>query len=385
MIPCKTCGGMNPIGTMFCLTCGCQLEISPEDLKRSIQATNKSEAGDLAFGSAKTWCSLAGFLLFASLFFYVILVPTPKSPPPMPVPSRMDTSQIFAPTNAWSGKIVAPNSADQNITKTNSFSLVEWRKEQWDAALGSVEMSVTNITNWQIEILNAQGPDGAWSKGATDKVATTALMVLALQAYPVIKEIHQRVPKGLEVLRRILPDNGATVSPLARTLAFMALMESGTLTVAQIRTISPLIPDGFEPRWQSLALLTIPPEFRPTKIAALRAKIIDPIWKHLLDPLSDRPMITEVNAELFSEAGLASLTPLDRIAWTHTAWRLGINPVLLKRTVEEWSKTEVPARADADLRQIVGPLADRALAILACTAQLRAPSGWWKDLRESRP
>lgn len=385
MIPCKTCGGMNPIGTMFCLTCGCQLEVTPDDLRRSIQATNKSEAGDLAFGSAKTWCSLAGFLLFASLFFYIILAPTPKSPPPMPVPSRMDTSQIFAPTNAWSGKIVAPSNVEQNNPKTTSFSLVEWRKEQWDAALGSVALSVTNITNWQVEILNAQGPDGSWSKGAEDKVAATALMVLALQAYPVIKEIHQRVPKGLEVLRRILPDEGASVSPLARTLAFMALMESGTLTEAQIRRVSPYFIGDDEPRWNCLALLTIPPEFRPTKIAALRAKITDPIWKHLLDPFSDRPMITEVNAELYSEAGLASLTPLDRIAWAHTAWRLGINPVLFKRTVEEWSKTEVPARADADLRQIVGPLADRALAILACTAQLRAPSGWWKDLRESRP
>jgi hypothetical protein len=385
MIFCKTCGGNNPIGTMFCLTCGCQLEITPEDIKRSVQATNKNEAADLAFGAARTWCSLAGFLFFASLFFYIILVPTPKSPPPMPVPSRMDTAQIFAPTSAWSGKIVAPN-AEQNIPKTTSFSLVEWRKEQWDAALGSVELNVTNITNWQVEILNAQGKeDGSWSKGATDKVAATALMVLALQAYPVIKEIHQRVPKGLEFLRPILRDNGASVSPLARTLAFMALLESGTLTDSQIRSVSLQNASGDEPRWQCLALLTLPAEFRPPRIAALRGKITDPIWKHLLDPFSDKAMITEVNSELFSEAGLASLSPLDRIAWAHTAWRLGINPILFKRTVEEWSKAEVPARADADLRQAVGPLADRALAILACTAQLRAPSGWWKDLRDSPP
>lgn len=391
MIPCKQCGHVNPLGTLYCHQCGSPIQMDVSAIEHSVGETKDKYRRDQVFKAGRNAITVSGFLFLCAVVFSLSMVPD------MPVrrfgyPPDLAPKDVFVAENALSvegsgGPAPELPPPDQIAEGGAMINLMEWRRGEADFILGRFGVDLTQIGNWQIALMKAQNQEtGLWDQDdktgirIPDPHVATGLALLALQAYPVLPEIQGRCELAWRAIKKkaVLGDPG--MSKLGRALCLFALVDAGQLTKDEIRRAASRLSDGSQPDWQVLALSSFPPERRPYRLAALVRQVDAPIWQHLLQPFSDSEVLEGgeegYDADLFSDAYLPSLDPLDRVAWSNAAWRLGLNPRLLDETLKKWSRADPPPRAPDDLREKAGRIADLSLVILACTPSLRAPVVW---------
>ncbi len=394
MMRCQECGHDNEIGTLFCHACGAQLDIHYDQIQQSVIAGNADAKDKKIFDAGRSTLNLGMILFLIAAVFYFALVPDmpPQRYPAFP-PTAME--EIFTASEHWSSTIKNDGSAETMVEdRDQPLDLIAWRRHEADLVLGQTVGELRNIYNHSAMIANMRDrEDGLWHTGE-DVLAASGLALLAIQAYAypadsrsssekarLLTKITDKALAALE--RKVLDTNRST---LGRSLALMALVEGGVLDDDELADARAVFIKGDHPEWHSLALMTIPPGQRPDLIAALRRQVDGKdVWEHLLDPYSDKPIVDEVPGELFEEAFVDQLGPLDRVAWSNIAWRYGVAPKLLKRKLKAWSEVDPPPQGPPELRSLAGgELADRALLVLACSAPLRVPVIWLQDRRDDR-
>jgi hypothetical protein len=201
------------------------------------------------------------------------------------------------------------------------------------------------------------------------------MAVLALLAYPSQPEFQKAIDDGVEFLKPLVLRPSTRRHPIAQTLGVMALVESESLTDREIASLTPTLVKGEAPKWQTIALASFPPSKRPGRIAAIRTEVDDPLWRHVLQFYSDRPVIEEVDLSVFSVEARDQAQDIDRLAWVFGSWLYGPDAALLGETLREWSNGEPPP-VSPTLQQLVGDHAAISMAVLTASATLRSPVTW---------
>ena len=374
MITCDECGHVNRLGAIYCGACGAKLDVNMEVIEGSVLATASEIRAQKFFVAGRSAIVLGIFLLISSIVFNIYFVPDiPK--PQLPRSEPQKAEQIFPHAVNWVQPSLdnAPAINIEDLITESPLSLLAWRQQTFNTVMGDIDTSA--VTNWQIEIFNSRNVEtGTWD--GPDKIASTAFALLALMAKPGPDNFDEAIAEGVEFLKAQILRNSSGKDPLAHTLAVMALVESGTLSERALSIVRPALYRGNLPNWQALALLSFPPEVRPSRIAAIRANTTDSLWRHYLHFLSDKPMIESLDESLFVTGAGKDLEGADRLAWASVSFWMGRNLDDLKTTLEAWNEDQVPPAAPEDLRSLTGPQADLCMAVLAATAPVRAPIPW---------
>ena len=87
MITCQLCGHDNPLGTIFCRSCGTRLVVDYQAIEQSVHKTRVSEHDHSLLNSGRSALMLCSFALVCALIArYVVVPPMPPTvPPPAPV------------------------------------------------------------------------------------------------------------------------------------------------------------------------------------------------------------------------------------------------------------------------------------------------------------
>jgi len=365
MIPCNHCGAENPLGTMFCRSCGGRIEVDPNQIMASVQQSKSEDLADRITRSGRNALAMAAFCLVAALIVRLVIVPD------LP-PARMPLA------DARSGGVLLPMVASDTpmpradlLLGGGEESLVDWRTGNADHLLGSFGIDLENLRAWQHQIIEYQQEDGSFA--GSDRVVATALAVLALQAYPGDLAVDHAARRGAQWLQirsdRILDANDR----LAQTLTAMALMERGTLDHQTIGRMANMLGSGDHVPWQAQLLPIFVPERRPQDLVVFRRALEDtPLWRHFLDRVSEEPLVATPSRELFTAETVADLAPLEQWAWSQTAWYHAAEVDVLSNRLRHWSK-QPPPPLEGDLEAVAGPAGGLALRVLTCAAPARIP------------
>ena len=374
MILCGKCGHQNPLGTIFCLSCGNKLEVGLSDVMGSVEET-KAENRDIAlFRLGRNSLSLCGFLLAVALIINGLVVPDLPDRL-MPVAEPMSYDAMFRGETTWlqvaesasdGAGLPAPGGAGSLGTT------LSWRNSNAADLLQGIGANTTQIQAWQERIRGLQRESGAFP--GDDELASTALAVLALQAFPGDNATDIAAAKGRNWLAKRTRDIGRANSDLTRTLAVTALLEAGEMSTSELSSVIALMSNGDEPMWQALALPHYPANQRPDDLVAIRRAVRDdPLLIHLIDLFSDTALVEQIDRKLFSESEASKLDAAERLAWAVVAWNRAISPAQTTAILKAWSNEAVPPAAPAAIMKRCGTFAAEALAILAVTAPARFP------------
>lgn len=75
MIPCQSCGNMNPIGTRYCRKCGTKIEAKAQDVVLAVQRDNDDAAATRWLERGRSALVIALFFLTCALVLRYAIVP----------------------------------------------------------------------------------------------------------------------------------------------------------------------------------------------------------------------------------------------------------------------------------------------------------------------
>ena len=366
MIPCKKCGHINSLITMFCHGCGSRIEVSYAQVATSV-ATTTAEQRDLAI---LTWgrsaISLTCFLLVCSLVLRYVAVP---KPPSAYVPEAPDVA-LLGGDPAWAAATTAaPVPATADVTTAIDDGRLAWRKRHGVDVLSAFSIDLKPLQAAQKALLVAQKPDGSFAGG--DPLCATALAALALQAWPATPELAAGAAKARAFIDAAWKTLGQR-PPLARALAVAALADAETLSEQQRSQFGVLLVDGSSPTWQAFLLPLLGSSQRPKDTIALQNKLAGPLWASWFQLCAGKAVELD-NAALFSEAAAALATAEERFLWAQVAWLHPVAPDDYATTLRAWAAA-APAKPDPVTAKACGPTATAALGLLVATAPLRVPA-----------
>lgn len=363
MIPCQKCGNSNPLGTVFCRSCGVRVEVNLSAVKVAVQETNSANRDISILKWGRSAVSLCGFLLICALLLRYVAVPRPPAPD---IPSAPDL-QLFSDKAAWVAKAAAAPPAPTAKSLIPDASRLAWRALQGPALLAAYNLDQRPINDALALIIAQQKADGSFPGG--QPLAATALAALTLQAWP--REPLQR--QAAEKARAWINSQWKGLGrhpPLTRALATAALADAEVLTKEQRTHLGALLVDGSSPVWQSFLLPLLPTDQRLTTVA-LEGKLSAPAWTAWFALLGGKT--PDSDAQVWSSDHAASLTTgEERFLWAQLAWFHPLAPVDLAQTLRDWNQ-QPPAPVSDELAQACGELARPALQVLTLTAPVRLP------------
>lgn len=395
MIPCQDCQHDNPLGAVFCHRCGARLQVSIQQVAGSVAVTNRDAQVERVFRAARSAVIIAAFLFVVAVIFVVAVVPELPPPSITPAPAH-NAATLFTSDVAWSdaqapAEAAVPPPLPEDI-ELETIELMDWRASeglQRALKLGigdptDERVGLDTLGTAQVEILQHQNMNGSFR--GTDVLGATALATLALQAAPLAahlqrgQEIRRARAKAVEWLaarQRTLVGK----DPVVRVLTACALLESGTIQDdSAVRDLIHHLSDGDAAKWQAVGLLSVPSELRaaaaprgPALVA--RALSDDPVGKVLGGLLWAETAETLVDDTAFARVAASKPTGVDLLAWALASWYRGVDPVGLETHLQQIARAGAVSAGD-DLRRMAPLFADKAMAILACTAPARAPVTW---------
>jgi len=384
MIPCQKCGADNPLGTVFCHSCGTRLEVSLNAVAGSVAATNVEKRKLEIFKAGRNGLFLAACGMVVALVFSHVFAPSLPSPTLNP-PASMGPNTLLPEPETWqpdasSVAWLTPDPLPQAI-ETKGLSLAEWRRRVGRARVQALGVDMSTVRAWHQHILDQQQDNGSFA--GNDPVAATGLALLALKACITgggdeaflqrkVEAMHQAT---LYLLQRVRSSAfGITGTPLGRTLAVLALIDAGMLPVKEFPMHQVYLTNGKIPVFQALGLLSIPPTQRPRSTTAVVNRLGGQLlYDQFLSLISD--VEQDLDPKFFTAEVAEGLDGRERLVWAATAWFHGVQPMNLHHVLAAWSRT-APADAPEDLQNAAPAFAAQALAVLTCTVAARAPLTW---------
>jgi len=348
MIPCPVCGNVNPFTTRFCRKCGHRLEVKVSQVAHALEENAQTKREQRFHAASTSTLVLAGFLLACAAFARLVMVPDLPSAdlPPYQVASLLP----LPPTP---------------VRMQPATSRLEWRRLHLLAELDGLGIDLVHLESQQHELVQTQRSDGSFP--GDDPVAATGLAALALQAYPLSDEARAGAAAARSYLTGVFNDLDKQ-APLARVLAVAALLDAEALTPAQWAQAQPAITDGREPAWQAFCLASLPHEARPSELGLLAPASDGPLWKLLMQLLTDSPRPAQLGADNpFSDQSPSPATGEGRMLWAFTAWQVPASPELMISLLTAWSRS-APAPIDAATQASCGQLAANEVGIITICA-----------------
>jgi len=364
MMPCNHCGAENPLGTMFCRSCGERIEANVGDVMASVKDTKAHQRDVALMGYARSALSLAIFLFFGAGVVNWIMVPDlPPVSMPAAEPMTIDEMLPMAEEHESGSIELALGSTDN--------SLIDWRRANAANLLSEIGADTSRIRAWQRQVLATQEDSGAFA--GEDVIGSTALACLALQALPGDPELDAAARAGRDYLharqRRVLDG-----SDRRRTLLWgLALWEDERLDGAQRSTIVTLA-GTTEADWGALVLPLMTRGDQGESIPLLERELgHEPLWLAYLDLFSNEALLEADAADRFVALSPGDLDAFQRWVWAQTAWWHADDPKRISGIIAQWSVSDdiapLPVSANG-----LGDHAVTSLAVLAATAPARAPA-----------
>ena len=365
MIPCKKCGHVNALTTMYCHGCGTKIEVSYAQVATSVASTTTEQRDQAILAWGRSAISLTCFLLICSLVLRYVAVP---NPPSAYVPEAPDIA-LLGGEPAWAASAaVAPVETTATATPAREGRLA-WRQRQGTNLLSAFSIDFKPLQATQKALLAAQKPDGSFA--GDEPVCATALAALALQAWPATPEITAGAAKARAWIDGAWRTLGQR-PPLARALAVAALADADALSDLRSAQYGVLLVDGSSPIWQAFLLPLLEGARRPKDVIGLQNKLDGPLWAAWFQLCAGKPVEIE-KAPLFSEAAAALATAEERFLWAQVAWLHPVAPDDYATTLRSWAAA-APIKPDAATAKACGPTATAALGLLVATAPLRVPA-----------
>lgn len=387
-ITCKKCFHVNALGTLFCHGCGVKLDFTAADIMGTVAANQVEVRQERIFRTGRSILTLGSFALVSVLIVRCTVLP---AVPPAELPRaepRNAEKLLSVEAVGWGDAATAPTVAPTTLPAVETAvrwprpvrsagdeGLVAWRRVAAAPLLNAAGLDLSRIRAHQAGLAAAQTSHGSFP--GADRLAATALALLALQAWPgepTIDAAASRAADWLASQMPVLQRGGA--SPLAHTLTVWALLEARP-ALPGLRLLTDTLATGREPRWQVLALQRLPPSERPKILSAVVQKLdAAPIWQANLDALQGslvrRAEFRAMNDPLHPDA----LDAVDRLAWASWQWLQLGDLKLLHEKLRAWSSEEQPFPAPAALSALTGPQTDFALAVLTATVPAHMPVTW---------
>lgn len=364
MITCAKCGASNPLTTMFCRQCGTKMTVNYQQIAGAVAQDAEQTRDRKLLNAGINALPLCVFLLVAALVVRYVAVPV--APPPRV--GDAPAVELFTGEPTWAAATASattPSAADLMPAQDR----LGWRQQLAPNLLSSFSLDLAALQAQAKRLAALQKPDGSFPGG--DDMAATALMALALQAYPASPELTAAAARA----RGWLDGQWRTLSrrpALARALAVLALADAEALTEEKRSGLGALLIDGAAPIWQASLLAMLPPAARPTQTVAIENRIPAPFGKAWLALIMGGPTGLELK-DHFAERAKALTTGEERMLWAQVAWFHPLAPDDLAETLRQWAAA-APAPVDPALGKACGAEAATAVHLLTLTAPLRLPA-----------
>lgn len=383
MIPCGRCQSPNPLGSLFCRTCGARLEVKVQDVFNAVTQIQAGHRDDKILVIGRNVLSLGLFALVVALTYRFVVVPAPaEAQVPMVQPRSL--AELLTPDKPdWKadGDVGLPVGPLPSMDPGKPSSLMDWRRRGFSAMMAGsgLGLDLQGLRDRQVRILSTQTKDGTFGNQGW-----TGLALLALASIPGDPAVDKAVDTGLRRLVSAMPpDKPAFLDspPLVRLLVGLALLDGGLVPDHAMLAVRSTLAEGGVPELHAISLALLPSDMRPELISLPQALQNSGLWRHWLDLFSrsDR-LVTTTNAALFTELAAANLEWSERLAWTHTAWYRAADARALRKMLGQWSSSGgwpvVPAWAAGLVPEAQQPALQDALALLVLSAPLRTSLAW---------
>ncbi len=366
MIACQKCLHENPLGTVFCHSCGTRLVVNLADVERSVIGLRKATSDERVLRAGVSGFTLALFLTITALILTYTMVP---AVPPLELPSPVIGAAFPAEVPPWAaGAATAQGSAaPAGQPPAKLGARLAWRRSQASYLLTSLGVELDKVRAWQNDLVAAQLADGSWPAG--DPLAGTALIAAALQAAPLSSASERAGARARDYLRAHA--GMLTQQPsLTRTLVALALLDAEELSESLRGALSVYLIDGGAPLWQAYLLPLYQAEQRPATYPALTAALRLGVAGDFAALLAGTPPGSDATRYLAPPASSE-----ERLLWAFTAWANPVSPKDLAQALRACSQAP-PAPVASELSRACGAHAATAVALLTIGAPLHVPPLW---------
>jgi hypothetical protein len=370
MITCQKCMHENPLGTVFCHSCGTRLVVNLADVERSVIGLRKATSDERVLRAGVSGLTLSLFLTITALILSYTMVP---AMPPLELPSPVIGAAFPAETPPWAAAVAAAAAAGQGAKGANGEApaklgeRLSWRRSQASYLLTSLGVDLAKVREWQDELVASQLADGSWASG--DALAGTALDALALQAAPLAMSSERAAARARDYLRAH-SENLSQQPSLTRTLVALALFDAEELSDAMRAALSVYLVDGAAPVWQAYLLPLYRPEQCPGSYPALSAALQLGVASDFFALMSGAAPGSELARYV-----IVPTSSEERVLWAFTAWANPVSPKHLADFMGKFSQLP-PALVSSELSKACGARAATAVALLTVGAPLHVPPLW---------
>jgi hypothetical protein len=366
MISCQKCLHENPLGTVFCHSCGTRLVVNLADVERSVIGLRKATSDERVLHAGMSGLTLSLFLTITALILAYTMVP---SMPPLELPEPVIGAAFPAEIPPWAAGAAAaqgaPAAGGEAAAKLGER--LTWRRSQASYLLTSLGVELAKVREWQNDLVASQLADGSWSAG--DPLAGTALLAAALQAAPLAPASERAATHARDYLRA--HSETLTQQPaLTRTLVALALLDAEELGEAMRGALSIYLIDGNAPLWQAYLLPLYRNESRPTSFPALSTALRLGVASDFLALIAGAAPGSEA-----TRYRTAPASSEERLLWAFTAWANPVSPKDLAEALRACSQA-APTPVSSELSKACGAQAATAVALLTVGAPLHVPPLW---------
>jgi hypothetical protein len=366
MISCQKCLHENPLGTMFCHSCGTRLVVNLADIERSVIGLRKANNDERVLRAGVSGFTLSLFLTITAMILIYTMVP---AMPPLELPSPVIGAAFPAEAPPWAAAPVTAAAATgaPGPAAPALGARLTWRRSQASYLLTSLGVDLAKVRAWQDDLITSQQADGSWAAG--DPLAATALFAAALQAVPLGPASERAGARARDYLRA--HSQNLTQQPsLTRTLVALALLDAEELSEAMRGALSIYLVDGGAPLWQAYLLPLYRTEQRPVSYPALSTALRLGVASDFNALMSGTAPGSDAARYLTAPAGAE-----ESLLWAFTAWANPVSPKEFAQALRACSQS-TPAPVASELSKACGAHAATAVALLTVGASLHVPPLW---------
>ncbi len=369
MISCQKCLHDNPLGTVFCRSCGTRLVVNLADVEASVIGQRQASSDEKILRTGISATTLSLFLVVCALILNLAIVP---AMPPLDLPSPVLGQAIPSEVPGWAAVVAPAAAAVQSgqgapAKEPELGERLKWRRSQVTYLLGSLGIDLVTVRAWQDELCSDQQPDGSWSGG--DALAATALNAAALQAAALTPTSEGAARRARDFLRAHSTDLSQRTS-LVRSLTALTLFDAEELGEAQRAALSVYLLDGGAPLWQAYLLPLYRNDSRPGQYPALSTALHLGIAGDYFALLAGTTPGASLALYRTPPAGAE-----EHLLWAFTAWANPVSPKDLAADLVKCSQA-APPPVSSELSKACGTHAPTAVALLTVGAPLHVPPLW---------
>jgi hypothetical protein len=383
MIICPHCGHENPLGTLYCRSCGEKLGMTASTVMGGVAADQAADRANLLYRYSRNALSIGVGLLVLGIVVVIAFEPDlPRVTQPIYSP-RSATNLLTEPAAAASwrqaddARIQAILAAETAKLEGAALSLAEWRRAEGVRLVDVVGVRRDRLQAWQADLIAGAQENGSYDgpdpTNVNQRYATTALVALGCLAYPADELATLHGQKALDYLASKTRFIRTLTDKTVRNLVIAALLLGERVEGADLTFYRSLLADGQAPEIAAWAIAFFPPGQGPRSYAQL-SKVLGkrPLYAAMLDLQLESQRREPIGTSILDSSALQSFNAWDRVVWGLVAWQGGVVPSRSVPQMVEWSSGPAAA-VPAKLADLAGDKAGLALQILAAAGVAQLP------------